>query len=267
MSFLQEIQPSYRSVYYIPLSRIQSRPSPPRGDKDEEKLFELASSIRQWGLLQPVTLRATENGYEIILGERRVRACILLGFTYIDAFVLQAEQSEAVLYSLLENMYQRPLHFLDEAAAYTEILESGTSMETIARQLGKSVANIEKKRALVQLFPETQRIIRESGLSERHARALLPLNDAEKQSRMARQATQLHLSPLELEALVAKETANSFSVSPKRKIISMVWEPRLYLNAIYSIIHRMREAGLETQTNTSEDDTWSTMNVNISRQK
>ena len=185
MSFLQEIQPSYRSVYYIPLSRILPRPSPPRGDKDQEKLFELASSIRQWGLLQPVTLRAAENGYEIVLGERRVRACILLGFTYIDAFVLQAGQNETAIYSLQENMHQRPLHFLDEAAAYNEMRENGLSIESIAKQLGQSAANIEKKLALKRLFPETQQAIRESGLSERHARALLPLNDPEKQTRMA----------------------------------------------------------------------------------
>ena len=264
MSGLREIQPSYRAVYYVPVSLIQSRPAPPRGGADGQKLLELAASIRQHGLLQPITLRATDSGYEIVLGERRFRACVMLGFSYVDAFVLNAEEEEATLYALLENKNQEAPHFLDEALAYAAMAKNGTTAEAIARQIGTSPESISKKLSLLSLTPDVQQFIRESGLTERHARALLSVRDAEKQMRIARQAAKLHLTPHETEALAAKEDMAS---QPKRKVISVVWEPRLYLNAIYGIIRQMRQAGLETQTNTTDDDGWITLNVKIRKQK
>ena len=264
MSGLQEIQPSYRAVYYVPIALIHSRPFPPRGGEDEQMLLELAASIRQHGLLQPITVRATGSGYEIVLGERRFRACVMLGFSYVDAFVLGAGPEEASLYSLLENKYQQPFHFLDETAAYAAMLKDGISLGTIARQTGTSAETIEKKLRLLTLSPEVQHFIRQSGLTERHARALLPVREGEKQLALAQQAAKLRLSPHETEALAAKEEA---STPHKRKVISVVWEPRLYLNAISGIIRQMRQAGLETQATTAEDDGWITLNVKIRRQK
>ena len=267
MSGLREIQPSYRAVYYVPISLIHSRPVPPRGGADGQKLLELAASIRQHGLLQPITVRAAQNGYEIVLGERRFRACVMLGFSYIDAFVLNAAGEEATLYALLENKDQEALHFLDEAAAYAAMSANGISAETISRQVGTSAEEIGKKLRLLSLTPEVRQLIRESALTDRHARALLSVRDAEKQMSLARQTAKLRLTPQETEALAAKAAGDASRPVPKRKVISVVWEPRLYLNAIYGIIRRMREAGLETQTNTAEDDGWITLNVRIRKQK
>ncbi len=267
MSGLREIQPSYRAVYYVPISLIHSRPVPPRGGADGQKLLELAASIRQHGLLQPITVRAAQNGYEIVLGERRFRACVMLGFSYIDAFVLNAAEEEATLYALLENKDQEALHFLDEAAAYAAMSANGISAETISRQVGTSAEEIGKKLRLLSLTPEVRQLIRESALTDRHARALLSVRDAEKQMSLARQTAKLRLTPQETEALAAKAAGDASRPVPKRKVISVVWEPRLYLNAIYGIIRRMREAGLETQTNTAEDDGWITLNVKIRKQK
>ena len=100
MSVLREIQPSYRAVYYVPLSQIHSRPFAKRSD-EENGLLGLAASIRRHGLLQPVTVRPVSDGYEIVLGQRRFQACVMLGFTYVDAFVLNANEKEAALYALL----------------------------------------------------------------------------------------------------------------------------------------------------------------------
>ena len=267
MSFLREIQPSYRAVYYVPLSQIRDRPFMTRSGEEEGELFALAASIRQYGLLQPITVRVTENGYEVVLGQRRFRACLLLGFSYIDAFVLQVEESEATLYSLLENTQQQPLHFLDEAAAYAAVKENGISTASIARQAGESETNVEKKLALLALAPATRQYIREAGLTERHARALLRIQDAEKQLRLARQAARLCLSPHETERLAEKENSDLPDAAPKRKIISLVWEPRLYLNAMYNIIKKMRDAGLDVSSEHSEDEESISLNLKIRKRK
>lgn len=267
MSVLQEIQPSYRAVYYVPISRIQPRSAPPREKADEQKLLALAASIRQYGLLQPITVRVTENGYEIVLGQRRFQACVMLGFTYVDAFVLNAGENEAALYALMENAYQAPLHYLDEAEAYRALQANGTPVDVIARQSGKSAEAIEKKLRLLAMPQEVQQFLRASGLSERHARALLLLTDAEQQLRIARQAARLRLSPRETEALVEKENAGDSSGQPRRKVISMVWEPRLYLNALNAIIRKMRDAGLDAIAEQREDDACITLNLKIRKTK
>ena len=266
MSVLREIQPSYRAVYYVPVALIRSRPDPAREQADEQKLLELAASIRQYGLLQPITVRAVADGYEIVLGERRFQACVMLGFSYIDAFVLQAGKQEAALYSLLENTHREPLHFFDLAASCAALAENGMPLEAITRHMGESEEWVENKIALLRLDAETRAFIRESGLSERHARALLPLPDAEAQLSLARRAARLHLSPRETEALAEKEM-NPEALPPKRKVISVVWEPRLYVNAIRGIVRNMQDAGLEAQSSDTEDDSWITLSIKIRKRK
>lgn len=267
MSVLQEIQPSYRAVYYVPVALIRPHPYPAREQEDEEKLLELAASIRQYGLLQPITVRAAADGYEIVLGERRFQACVMLGFSYIDAFVLQAGEQEAALYSLLENTHREPLHFFDLAASCAALEANGIPPEAIARQMGESVEWVERKLTLLRLAPETRKYIRESGLSERHARALLLLPDAEAQLSLAHRAARLRLSPRETEAMVERELYQENRIPPKRKIISVVWEPRLYVNAIRGIVLKMQAAGMEACTDDREDENWFMLNIKIRKRK
>ena len=179
---------------------------------------------------------------------------------------MQAAEKDAALYSLLENTHREPLHFFDLAASCAALAENGMPLEAIARHTGGSAEWVEKKMALLRLAPEVRRCIRESGLSERHARALLPLPDAEAQLSLARRVARLRLSPRETEALAEKEL-NRKDPPPRRKIISVVWEPRLYVNAIRAIVQNMRDAGLEAQSSDTEDDGWITLNIKIRKRK
>ena len=265
MSVTRDIQPSYRAVCYVPTALIRPRPYSVRGEGGGGDLLELASSIRQYGLLQPITVRAVEGGYEIVLGERRLQACILLGFSYIDAFVLQAGEQEAALYSLLENIQQTPLHYFDLALSFSAQVARGASLENIARQTGKSALWVSRKMELTRLAPDVQDYIREVGLSERHARALLRIPGPEEQLRIARKAAHLHLSPRETEAMIEKEGRHPPDIPPRRKVISMVWEPRLYLNAIRDIVRQMRDTGMEAYDETGGDEDWLTMYIRIRR--
>ena len=257
MSVKREIQPSYRAVCYVPTAMIRPRPFSVRGEEEENDLLPLAASIRQYGLLQPVTVRVVDSGYEIVLGERRWQACVMLGYAYIDAFVLQISDQEAALYSLLENSLQAPLHFFDLARCYAAL---DAPPEAIARQMGGSAEDIQRLIGLLRLPLEAQHVIRESHLTERHARALLTVSDEKEQTRIARQAARLRLSPRDTEALARKDAS-------KRKVISTVHEPRLFLNAIQNIIRQMRQIGLDAQAETSEDDDSITRRLRVRKRK
>ena len=232
MSDTREIQPSYRAVYSVPMALITPGPGP--GRYGDAGLPELASSIRRCGLLEPITLRATEGVfYEIVMGERRYRACMMLGYSRIDAFILRVSDAEAALFSLLENSQRQPLHFFETAERYEALSAAGMDEETLSRCAGKSPAEISAKLQLLGLPPETKRQILDMGLTERQAKALLSPSGSQ----------------------------------PKRKVISTVWQPRLYLNAIQSLVRQMQGSGIEAQADTKEDGDWMILNIRIRNRK
>ncbi|MBR6186943.1 MAG: ParB/RepB/Spo0J family partition protein [Clostridia bacterium] len=266
MSVLYEGQSNAcRQACALPIDRIYPNPRQPRKGFDELKLMELASSIRQHGLLQPITVRAAGGGYEIVMGERRYRACMLLGFSQIDAFILSASEGESGLLALIENLQREDLHYFEEAEAYASILSQGVTQEALARRLGKSASGIANKLRLMKLSPELRQFLREEGLSERHARALLPLTDAAARLRIARQAAQQHLTVRETEALVLKAQQRLPTSPPKRKVISLVRDSRLYINAIKSICKQMQDTGLDARVDTDDNELWTEIRIRIQK--
>lgn len=256
MSVLQEGASGGRQVCWLPMAEIRPNPQQPRREFDDLRLMELASSIRQHGLLQPITVRPMEEGYEIVMGERRFRACQMLGFTHIDAFVLAATGQETALLALIENLQRENLHFFEEAEAYADLLGQGMSQEALARRLGKSPSGVANKLRLLKLEPALRHLLLEEGLSERHARALLPLPDAAARMRIAAQAARDHLTVRETEALVQKALRRLPVPPPSRRMISLVRDPRLYLNAIKSVVSQMQESGMQADYSLQESDGW-----------
>ena len=256
-----------RMACLLPMERIAPNPRQPRKNFDDYSLLELASSIRQHGLLQPITVRAVDAGFEIILGERRFRACELLGYTHIDAFILSATESESALLALIENVQRENLHYFEEAEAYADLLSGGLTQEALARRLGKSASGIANKLRLLKLEPDLRQYIMAEGLSERHARALLPLSDAAARRRIARQAAELHLTVRETEALVLKAQKGLPQSQRSRRVISLVRDHRLYVNAIKSVMEQMRETGMEADMETQESDAWLEMRIRIRKKK
>lgn len=264
MSVMQEGQPAGgRQACALPMERIFPNPHQPRREFNDYALMELASSIRQHGLLQPITVRANACGYEIIMGERRYRACQMLGYTAIDAFILPVNPGESALLALIENLQREDLHFFEEAEAYADLISQGMTQEALARRLGKSASGIANKLRLLKLPPELRAYIWEEGLSERHARALIPLPDGPVRLRIARQAVQQHLTVRETEALVLRAQRRLPKAPANRKVISMVHDRRLYLNAIKSVVKQMQETGLEAQMETAEEDGWTEMRIRV----
>lgn len=243
-----------RQVCALPMDRIVPNPHQPRRTFDEWTLMELASSIRQHGLLQPITVRACAAGYEIVMGERRYRACGILGYTEIDAFVLPVGPGESAVLALIENLQREELHFFEEAEAYRDLLDQGLTQEALARRLGKSPSGVANKLRLLKLEPEVRAYLQEAGLSERHARALMALPPGPARLRIARQAAGGHLTVRETEALVGRAQRRLPAAPESRKVISMAYDRRLYVNAIRQLIRQMQQTGLDAQMDMTETE-------------
>ena len=189
----------------IPVSAITPNPRQPRRSFDEDALEELAESIRQVGLLQPVVVRAAGPGrYELIMGERRWRASQRAGLTEIGAIVKQTQDNELLRDALIENLHRQQLDPLEEAAAYQQLLDDfGATHEQLAQKIGRSRPHISNTLRLLNLPPSVQKRVAAGVLSAGHARALLGLSDPAAQQRLAERITAEGLSVRTVEEIVA----------------------------------------------------------------
>lgn len=165
-------------VVFLPARSIRPNPSQPRKIFRQEGLEELADSIRRHGILQPLSVRRVGTGYELIAGERRLRAAQLAGLTEIPCIVMTMDDKESGMAALVENLQRQDLDFIEEARGISLLMERFTmSQEQAARVLGKSQSGIANKLRLLRHSQPVLEAIREGGLTERHARALLKLAD------------------------------------------------------------------------------------------
>ena len=179
-----------RTLTQISLSDLSPNPAQPRRTFSEAAIDALAESIREHGLLSPLLVRRVGPGkYELIAGERRLRALKKLGRTRAEAIIVAAYDMQSAILALIENIQREQLHFLEEARACRAILDSECMpQEELARQLGRSPSALANRLRLLHLTAETQQAVVETGLTERHARALLAVTDPQKQLALALRA-------------------------------------------------------------------------------
>jgi ParB family chromosome partitioning protein len=189
----------------IPVGSIVPNPRQPRQIFDEETLAELAESIREVGLLQPVVVRKVPDGrYEIVMGERRWRACQMADLAMVPAIVKQAADSDMLRDALMENLHREQLNALEEAAAYQQLLDDfNATHEELARRIGKSRPHITNTIRLLTLPPGVQRRVAAGVLSAGHAKALLSVEDPEAQEQLAHRVVAEGLSVRATEEIAA----------------------------------------------------------------
>jgi ParB family chromosome partitioning protein len=179
----------------IPVAQIRPNPYQPREHFDEEELGSLAESIKEVGILQPVLVRETSDGYELIAGERRWRAARRVGLQQIPALVRETDDASALEHALVENVHRADLNVLEEAAAYQQLIEDfGLTHEEVAIRVGRSRAAVSNTLRLLQLPPAVQRMVRDGSLTMGHARALLGSPDRALQERLAKRVVTEGLS-------------------------------------------------------------------------
>lgn len=238
-------------VCWLPMERISPRPSVGMEPVDGMTLMELVDSIRQHGLIQPITVQATRGGrYVIVSGNRRFMACRMAGMSHVDAVVLEGIAPDQAAQAVLESILAGYLHYLEEAAAMKRLLEQhGFTRDELARLLGTTAANVAQRVRLAELDGEMQAFLIEQSMPERYARALVKLPDRRARMTIARQAVREKLCVRDVELLVA--SAQSRLPVPQvagRRTIALMRDHRLYLNAIRSIVAQMQEAGIDATT-------------------
>lgn len=202
----------------LPIDSVTPNPRQPRSVFDEEAMGELVHSIREVGLLQPVVVRQTPTGYELIMGERRWRAAQQAGMATIPAIVRQTDDNDMLRDALLENLHRSQLNPLEEAAAYSQLLEDfGCTHEELAQRVGRSRPQISNTLRLLRLTPSVQRRVAAGVLSAGHARALLGVEDSTRQDHLAQRVVAEGISVRSLEELVAMPAEGKTARPARRK--------------------------------------------------
>ena len=252
-------------VLFLPVDSILPNPDQPRTLFSQPELEELADSIQSMGILQPLTVRRREGGWELVAGERRLRAAKLAGLREVLCLSIQTDGQSSSLLALVENLQRRDLDFWEEALALRKLIDTyHISQDEAARRLGKSQSAVANKLRLLKLDPAVLTILREGGCTERHARALLRLEDPAQQREAARQVTERSLTVAQTESMV-EAMLSSPSSGPKKKPTFIVKDVRLFLNTISRSLDLMRSAGVNACCRREDTDEEILLTIHIPR--
>lgn len=247
----------------LPVSKILPNPSQPRKIFREEELQSLAQSIRENGLLQPVTVRKENGAYFLVAGERRLRACKMAGLREIPVILTDYQAADSAVLALLENLQRKDLQMFEQANAIVNLLrEWQITQEEAARRLGMSQSALANKVRLLKLSPEEQGEIIEHGLTERHARALLRIDDMSLRQKVLQAVIEKRLNVAQTEELVSEA---GWKKEPKRKPkrTFVAKDIRLFINTIDHAVDAMKTAGIEAQAEKTETEEYIECTVRI----
>lgn len=202
-------EPEVKSSLFLPISQVESCAAQPRKQFDPDALADLADSIRQHGIIQPLTVRKLQSGYyQIIAGERRWRAARMAGLSQVPVVVIEADDRKAMELAMIENLQREDLNPMEEAEGYRTLMEQyGLTQEETSQRVGKSRSAVANALRLLHLSDEVRALVEEGKLSGGHARALVPLT-AELQKKAAAVIIKDDLSVRQTELLVKKLTAD-----------------------------------------------------------
>jgi len=242
-----------RIIVRVPLSHILESPDRPRRACPDDSIARLAESIRLHGLLSPLLVRQVTNSrYQLVAGSRRLRALRLLNRSSADAVILTASPCDCALIALVENLQREQLHYLDVAAACRAILDRyPITQERLAASLSVSPSALANRLRLLRLPERVQSAVRQHGLSERHARALLRLTGEADQLALAELAAQKGMSVAQLEKQVDARLARP---APKRRVAPALRDSRMIVNALLDTVRQLTRIGLPVQSRVEEAD-------------
>lgn len=243
-------------VVNLPISLIHPNPYQPRRYFDETSLDELAQSIRQYGVIQPVTVRRTDDGYELIAGERRCRASKRAGLDTVPAIITNADTPKSAAMALLENLQREDLSFFEIAEGYQNLIhEYSMTQDELAEKMGKSQSTVANKLRLLKLPASVRRLVNEFALTERHARALLHITDEEKQLEAVKIICEKRLNVQQTEELVK----SMLSEKPKKQSVKVreIKDVRVFTNTVKKALNLMKKSGVDADMKKNDFD-WGT---------
>ncbi len=255
-----------KRVLRLRVETIRPNPRQPRRLFDEGALRELAASIRRHGVVQPLVVRRRPDGWELVAGERRLRAARLAGLAAVPCVEAEVDERESALLALVENLQRQDLHYFEEAAAIADYLRrTKATQEEAAAQLGRSASAVANKLRLLRLSPACQALLLEKGLTERHARCLLRLEDEEERLTAARRAAERGWNVAQTEQYVERRLQELQAAAPAGRRTYILKDVRLFLNSVDRGLRIVREAGVEAKCLREDTDEEIVMTIRIPR--
>lgn len=247
----KQSQQGYRElgrIIDIRVGEITPNPSQPRKHFPVDELTVLAKSISQNGIVQPLTVRRTESGFELVSGERRLRAAKLAGLHSVPCIVIKADSARSAVLALIENIQRSELTCFEEAQAISALIESGEiTREECALRLGLAQSTVANKLRLLKLSEEERQIITEGKLSERHARALLRIKDEKLRKEVLGRIVKERLTVEAAEKLILKLEREEVKKNSYEKRAVMLKDVRLFFNSVNKALEVMRMAGVKAE--------------------
>lgn len=246
---------SASQVVLLDAAALHPNPRQPRRIFDSAALKSLSDSVRQNGILQPLTVRQVDGIWEVVAGERRLRAAQMAGLEQVPCLVVQVDDSQSALLALVENLQREDLHYLEEASAIAAYLKrTGLSQEEAAARMGRSPSAIANKLRLLRLSPDCAALLLQNHLSERHARALLRLDDESERLAALRHIVRTGLNVSQTEAYVEKRLRVLEKTAPAGRRAYIIKDVRLFLNSMERSLKLMRDAGIPAEGSREETE-------------
>ena len=243
-----------RQVMSLPVESIQPNPNQPRSIFSQAELQELSHSISQLGILQPLTVRKVGDGWELISGERRLRAAQMAGMTTVPCLVVQTDGETSSLLALVENIQRRDLDVWEEAIALRRLITIyHLSQDEVARRVGKSQSAVANKLRLLKLPPDVLALLRERHFTERHARALLRLESEEQQRQAAQVVVEQALTVARTEEYV-ESLLHPPERAARKSPVFLLKDVRLFLNSVTKGLTMMKSAGVDAACDRTDTD-------------
>ena len=257
-----------KRVLRLPVGDIRPNPAQPRQVFPEAGLRELAASIRRHGVLQPLTVRRRGDGWELVAGERRLRAARLAGLETVPCLEAAVSTRQSALLALVENLQREDLHYFEEAAAIADYLKlSGSTQEAAAAELGRSASAVANKLRLLRLSADCRKALVENGLTERHARALLRLEDESERLSAIQAMVRRQMNVAQAEKYIEERLTALQTVPPAGRRRYIVKDVRLFLNSLDRGLRLIREAGIRADCGRRETEDEILLTIRIPKRR
>lgn len=242
-------------IVQIPTEKLLPNPYQPRKQFNSEEMLSLADSIKENGVLQPLLCRQINNSdyYELVAGERRLRASILANLQSVPCIIIDCDYEISAVFSIIENIQRSNLDFFEEAQAISQLINHfGMTQAQIGKKLGKSQSALSNKLRLLKLPVDVRYFIEQNGLTERHARALLKIENEKDMWTTLKLITEKNLNVEQTEAYINGITDKR--LKPKHNVVRLFKDVRIFVNTVDKAIKTMKEAGIDALSDKTETD-------------
>lgn len=261
------------NVHQIKINDIIPNRFQPRKIFNNDSLEELSASIQEYGVIQPLIVRAMENGFELVAGERRLRASKMAGLRQVPVIVKEFTDKEVAELAMIENLQREDLHFLEEAEGFQQLITSFSfTQEELAKRMGKKQSTIANKLRLLKLVPEVRAVVAMEKLTERHARSLLKIDEPRLQMEVLDIIREKGLNVRETEELIEEfleDIAKQIEEKnkPKRSVVKVIRDVRIFINTINTVVGEMKKTGLKIKVKQEQDEEYIHINLRIPKKR